>query len=523
MSPTQEPPSLPRSRHSPAHAVPRTFVWAIAWLAGGIGILLRLLGSIGTVDQPLWRQGDLIAMARAFQREDLNIFHPRVAWRGATTGLVEGEFPLVSWLVGATWRLTGESLWMMRVIPLLSGVAALAMFVAVARRWIRGDGALFAIAFFAVSPLAVFLSSAVQSDGVMLLGIIVTVWAAMHWTDGSASKRWPLLCTVGLWIAGLMKLPALHVAMAVLGVIAVRHGWKAVFRPVVVATLATGIAVPLAWSTYAHTLYNRTGLSLGVSNEHHFAGLELFTKPALLQGIAQHELRYVVGLGVIPIMFAVWKARQTEIVRIALIWLGSVAIMLLVAGRTTGDSWAFYYHAAAVPPVALLVGVGCAEMVSVCSRMLNRGSSEPRWTRNVLVGLISAAVLLPGLKSAVGLVRPRPEPLLHRCAVQLADKLPAKGLILASGGVRLDDGGNQVAYDASYLFQWLDRYGWTIPIEDQNLTAVRSFVDEGAVVFIAESDATSQAVGFETQLRATYPVLGECEQSLVVFDLNSGS
>jgi hypothetical protein len=98
-------------------------------------------------------------------------------------------------------------------------------------------------------------------------------------------------------------------------------------------------------------------------------------------------------------------------------------------------------------------------------------------------------------------------------------------LVLVSGGIRQDDGGNQVAYDASYLFQWLDRFGWTIPIEDQQLDTVRRFAQRGAVTYLAEFDAmhdpASPSGAFEEQLRRTYAVLGQCDDTLVAFDLQS--
>ncbi len=507
-------------KHAPTHAAPRSAASYLAVAALAVGLALRVVGALGRFDQPLWRQGDLVAIARSFQREDLNILHPRVAWRGATSGLVEGEFPIVSWAVGALWRLTGEAPWMMRAIPLVSGVLALWVFWLISRRWVRGDGAFFAVAFFAVSPLAVFLSSAVQSDGVMLLGIVLAVWAALHWTDDSSwrsSQRWPMATAFGIALAGLMKLPALHVGIAVVAVIVVRQGWRELFRFSALATLALAAVVPVLWSVYAHTLFTDTGLSLGVSNEHHIAGAELFTNAALIEGIANQQVRLVIGLGAIPLVIALWRGRRTEIVRIAALWVLSVVAMLLVAGRTTADSWAFYYHASAVPPVALLVGVGCSELLG----LVKRG----HLMRAIAATAIGAIVLGPGIKSAVGLVRPQPESALHRCAQQVTASLPPDGLILVSGGVRLDDGGHQVAHDASYLFQWLDRFGWTIAIEDQQLSKVASFRQEGAVAYLVEraaiADGANPSPRFEQELRQTYRVLADCDETLVVFDLRS--
>jgi len=71
-------------------------------------LLLRLYGiNAPLTDAQNWRQTDTAAIARNFFAEDMDIFYPRVDWRGATSGYVECDFPLYPYLVACLYRAAG--------------------------------------------------------------------------------------------------------------------------------------------------------------------------------------------------------------------------------------------------------------------------------------------------------------------------------------------------------------------------------------------------------------------------------
>jgi hypothetical protein len=507
-------PGSPRERRSDTS---RTW-WGLVTLGSlVIGSLLRVWGLFGSPLQASWRQGDLIAIARGFSREGANPLFPRVAWRGTTDGVVEGEFPLVAWTAAQIWRFTGEQLRVLSALTVIASIGTLALFTLLARRYLDGVARAGAVLLFAMSPLAVFLAAAVQSDGVMLFGIVLTMFAALRWSEGDLDRfsMWPVLVAVGIGLAGLMKLPALHVGVGVVGVLVVRCGVRSLFRPVVLLTGTLGVVGPLAWALHGRRIYADTGLSLGISNEHHIAGVELLTKPSLLLNIARFELRYVWGVGVVLALAAVLCCRRQEMVRIAVVWLIGAAAMLLVAGRTTSDAWAFYYHVAAVPPAAILVGAGVQAIVERARLVLGN-----RLRTDVMVAGLVGVIILPTALSAARLGRAQPVSPLYSCTQSFADAVPP-GLILASGGTKFDDGGNRVAYDASYQFAWLDRFGWTIPLEDQRLATVQGFALQGAVAFVAEDEAVLQADGFKAALDRSYTTIASCDGVATLYDLRT--
>ncbi len=498
-------------------ATTRSRVWLLA--AACIGVTLRVIGAVQPLNQPVWRQSDLWAQARGFLLEDANPFHPRIAWRGNTSGLAESEFPLVPWTTAMLWRIIPDNELWLRLLPFASGLMVLWLFWMIAKQLLDGLGATIAFACIAVAPLAVFVGSSVQSDGVMLAGLVGAVCASLRWTTTDAAwkqRRWPLALTLSLGIAGLMKPTALHVGVVVAAVIVVRRGWQALSKPVVALVATTSVALPLAWMLHARSIFRSTGLSLGISNEHHFAGTELLTNPSLVRGIIQLDLRWVWGLALLPAMFAVFSGWRSEHVRIAFTWAAAAAALLLIVGRTTGDEWAFYYHVVAVPPMALLVGTGCSEAIRRL-RSLPIAQRHGTVTQFVIVGSV-LAMCLPWLRTSVTSIRPRQPSPLFVCAQTVSNSIP-EGLLLTSGGIRFDDAGHDVAHDAPYMFHWLDRQGWTLAIEDQSVSAIDTFRALGARFFVAETQATSQVAGFDAELQSRFPVIGTCTGVATVYDL----
>lgn len=502
-------------------AVPVDGVRTAAFAAIVVGVVLRVVGAMQRLDQPVWRQSDLWAQARGFLTEDANPLHPRVAWRGTSSGIAESEFPLVSWTTSALWRVFGTHDQLLRAVPFLAGLISLWIFLLVARDLLGSLGAAVAVACVAVAPLSVFVGTAVQSDGVMLAAVLVTVFATIRWTSDESSwrsLRWPALVALSLTVAGLMKPTALHVGLVVAAVITMRRGWRALLRPCVAGVAAIGLGVPLAWTLHARTIFQSTGLSLGISNEHHFAGTELITNPALLRNIAGLQFRWVWGLALIPAAYSVATRMRSDAVRVGLSWLGAAVVMLLVAGRTTGDEWAYYYHVVSVPPVALLAGAGLSE----AHTRLRRTAIGIRRPAALLVTTTLAVVAMcsPWLKSSIATVRPRTASPLFVCAQTIRSSLPT-GLMLTSGGIRLDDAGHDVAHDAPYMFHWLNRQGWTLPIEDQTTKSVEEFASKGATFFFAEHEAMQEKPGFEANLRSRFRVVAACPGTATVFALAS--
>jgi hypothetical protein len=181
-------------------------------------------------------------------------------------------------------------------------------------------------------------------------------------------------------------------------------------------------------------------------------------------------------------------------------------VFYLLAAGSTSQKWAYYYHVFSVPGAALLVGSAVAAAIA-------------RWqqARTAVHGAILALAVF-GLVASVGFEahadldgfrdrqKPNPE---YVCAPKLQPSIPNGALILASGGPCSDDHGRRFAYNASYMFYWLDHKGWNVCEQEQSLDAVQSFARRGARVFVAEQASLDKMPGFQAALDGAYahPVL----------------
>ncbi|WP_226574188.1 hypothetical protein [Microseira wollei] len=67
-----------------------------------LGAVLKTLDigqPIGVDNLLSWRETDISGIARNFYREVMNLFYPRIDWRGDGPAYVEMEFPLYPWLI----------------------------------------------------------------------------------------------------------------------------------------------------------------------------------------------------------------------------------------------------------------------------------------------------------------------------------------------------------------------------------------------------------------------------------------
>jgi len=71
----------------------RIFFLCLFLLGAGIRALDVWRPIDGSINPP-WREADIASIARNYYREDMNLFSPRIDWRGDGPGYVEMEFPI---------------------------------------------------------------------------------------------------------------------------------------------------------------------------------------------------------------------------------------------------------------------------------------------------------------------------------------------------------------------------------------------------------------------------------------------
>ena len=536
----------------------------------------------GTIRDP-WRECDIGAIARNYDREGMNLLYPRIDWRGDGPGYAEMEFPLFPWLIAVSYRLFGTHEVAGRLITYAFSLGALAVYFSLANDLLPAAGSLAAGLFFATSPLVIRISNSLQPDGLMMLAYLLAAYAFLRWLDQD-TRGWFWLATGLTALAILAKANAAHIGLAMLGWLLHRRGLRALADGRVWAFGALSLLPGALWYAHAHSLWLRFGNSLGLSNESHWIGLYFFQDPSFAVRIGRTELVYVWAIsGVIVAAAGLLADRSRDSVACALYWLASVAAFYLLAVHTVAATWGAYYHAVAVPAVGLLFGAGVEQAIRLAADphrrrlmaavpaalagialllALRSAHPELRLALAAAFGAASAALafgrlpsqpephagslwrlrspalssaatalavlLLPGavvaapvleLRRVVADFHPSRMQPLNACARQFAPLVPPGTLIVSSGGKCADRYGRPLAYNASYMFYWMDRKGFSVCEDEQSLERLESLVSRGARYFVAERDVLRAKPGFEEAVRGADRVVAECPEALL-FDLS---
>lgn len=457
--------------------LPQVVLW-IVLLFGAAARLVAVDRPMSHVTPSTWHEADYVQIARAFAHEDLDPLRPRVDWRGTSSGEVEMELPVLPWLASLGYRMAGDHEGLLRLLAAACSIAALFVFSRLARRMLDPPAALFACAAFAFHPLALALASSMQPEPLQLLlvctaGLAIESW----WRAGGAARLFLAGGCIGAAI--LAKSPAAYLGLLLAYLVLRRHGPRALFDPRILGAAAVALLPPLAWYAWAHSLYARTGLSLGLSNETHFLSLVMLRHPvAWVKGLARIELREVFGHAAILLAACALLAPRARL-ELPLAWYAAVLVFYVVTADTAGDEWAFYYHVNSVAPVCLLLGAGF-------SALRERRAS---WAKPAAMLLSMAA--LAGLCARAVRLHSNLQPDAHFAEFEQACReftplVPPDALLVVRGGNKLDEHGHPVAYNESLAFAWMDRKGWNYPIEDFGLDELQRLARAGAQYWIAQ-------------------------------------
>jgi 4-amino-4-deoxy-L-arabinose transferase-like glycosyltransferase len=509
-----------------------------------------------------WRECDVAGIARNFYREGMNIWYPRVDWRGDGPGYAEMEFPIYPWLIAVSYKTLGYHEILGRFIAYGFSLITLAVMLALAARLLPPAGAVAAGVFFALSPLVLRVGNAIQPEAFMLCAYVCAVYAFIRWLDardrGESTVGWYVLAAVATALAILGKATAAHIGLLFAILLVQRRGWRSLFDPAVVGFAVIALLPGVIWYHHAHGFWLTYGNSLGVSNEDHWIGLDVLRKPGFALGLVISELYFVwMPTGLILGLFGLAMAPTSPAAKVAVPWYAAILIFYVATIRTTAASWALYYHIFSAAPVALLVGLGVAELariewrrtdwriigagtlaaVIVVGGMLVRHLTftfdGPRalilLILVVLVGCafiprhalaVIAAIAVPATalflsRQVIADMHPQPELAAWEAAQDFKPLIAPNAEILTSGGYCSNSVARRLATNLSEMFYWLDRKGFNVCVQQQSLAAVTAYAARGAQYFVAKDRFVGDPTvpdppgepPFAAQLADRFPVL----------------
>lgn len=495
---------------------PRALRFAPALLLAAFAAL-GLATAFRGIDAPDWREADIAAIARNFSRESMNPLTPRIDWRGDGPGITEMEPPLLPFAMALLEPWTGEDPRVGRLLSLAASLGGFALFLGLARERLHPLGAAVAGAFYALCPLQLSVATELRPEPWMLLGYLASIRYALRWLRFGA-RRDRARALAGTAFAVFAKLPALHLGL-LLSALALRQRGARALRDRELWAFAGLSVLPAAlWYAYARSLWLRYGNSMGLSNQDHFAGLDLLAQARPLVGLLRTEIGQVFTLpGALAILLAAALGAWRRWRDLELWWLAALALYLVATAPTTGEAWAAYYHVVAVPLAALMLG-SAAETFVAAPASGGRGACVRAAGCALVLVALSQSLLGTSALVAQRIPGGAAPDALWRCAERFAESVPAGQRILVSAGRCRDAGGRRIAHNRPYLFYWMDRQGFQPCQEELSLEVVQRVAERGATFFAAERRHLRESADLEARLRGRYPVRAECDAALL-FDL----
>lgn len=142
----------------------------------------------------LWRQADCISLAWNYYDTTWNFFQPTVHnlfSDGYTSGKTAGEFPVLYYLVGMIWRITGPDLFIYRLIGFsLHFIGTLALFTSVRRILADGFWAMCVALLFYASPVIVYFGIGFLTDVPAFDLALIGWWFVVRYATEGRSGQW---------------------------------------------------------------------------------------------------------------------------------------------------------------------------------------------------------------------------------------------------------------------------------------------------------------------------------------------
>ena len=363
-----------------------------SWLPIGLGSLLRLVQIwMPVLGVHSWRQADTAAMARHFSQEGTPIWLPQIDWGGASTGLVESEFPLYPFLVSRLYDLLGVQEWLGRGLSVLCSALTIWLVVRLGRRWFNPEAGWWAGLAFAIAPLGVYFGRAFQAEALLLLCAAGALDSMSIWSE--RRLPWALaLSWLGFTTAGLIKvIPLLWLGLPLLMVQLTFNPqgevtrlqslpgrmMRLLSRPVFWLYVGTSLAAIAGWYWHAHHLGQASGLSFGFWG----AGADRSSLSLLLDINGWINLQLRVGLrllslvGVPFLLIGLWASWRSRGGQIAIS--GLVGVLLCTVATMRSSTIHEYYQLPLLLFSSPLIGLGWQKW----------NQQRPRWQPRLLLSL----------------------------------------------------------------------------------------------------------------------------------------
>lgn len=283
----------------------RTFLYLCLFLIFVLFLFLRLRFVTSPILDFHWqRQLDTAQIARNFYDEGMNIFYPRVDWRGNTPGFVETNFPFYPYLVAILYHLFGVHEIIGRIVSILFAVGTFIYLYRLARKITDKNTALFAVTLFAFAPLGVYFTRTFQPESTYLFFATASLYHYYIFLESKVNKH-AVLSGVFLALAALIKIPILLVLFFPFLTFGLQKRRLSMFKDFRIWLIAAAGAIPaLLWLIHSGNLYSMTELSFSrwLMRRESFFNLSSFLRAEYWNIVLKQ--RFLQDITIIGVIFA---------------------------------------------------------------------------------------------------------------------------------------------------------------------------------------------------------------------------
>jgi 4-amino-4-deoxy-L-arabinose transferase-like glycosyltransferase len=309
------------------------------------------------IDQPYidswsWRQSDVAAIARNFERNGFHFAYPQIDWAGDAPGYVGTEFPILPFLAALCYKVSGIHEWIGRSQAVIFFAVSLPFFFLLVRKIFGGMAARWATFFYSFAPLNIFAGRSFMPDVPSLSLALIGLYFFLRWIDNEqpASFVWAAFV---ISLALLIKLPTAIVAAPLLFLVWQKWRWNFLRQPALWLFAVITVLPSLAWYLHAHQIAERF-------YPHHFFGeggirIENFGRYwNIVRLTATLSLTPVLAIMAIIGLFAASRGKYAWLFHW---WLAAMVLFIIAVGYGNRHPW---YQLPLVPIAAAFAGAACA-------------------------------------------------------------------------------------------------------------------------------------------------------------------
>lgn len=427
-----------------------------------------------------WRQTETASIAQNFTENGYRLFYPQINWRGSGPGYVETEFQLYPFLSALLYTILGEHIWVGLGVSLIFSVGTHLFFYRLAARILSPGAALWALAFFAFSPLFIRYSVVFMPEPTLFFFYVAALYFFQTWLDEQRTSSL-LFAAASTALAILVKATSIHIGLIFLILLIAKYRLRVFTMPRLWLFALLSLLPPLLWYLHARNLYLEYGNTFGLlsGGDSKFNNLVYWTSPFFYYSIARIDLILILSVGaVVPFLAGLmvcWRQRRPLIV---LAGLATIGLYYMIIPRYT--SLADYYHIYAVPFFALSIGLG---MVWLFQHIKIKDRASLRSGR-ALIGYLSLIVfLLFAAQQHLDSLEVEAQP-LRECAQHVASLTTDDKLIIISTISPAVERGVANNYEEPDIFFYSHRYGWSLAADQHDPQLVEQYRQDGAEYLI---------------------------------------